>query len=148
MEAQLVLATQAAPALIRRVGEPKSGRVTAAAVDGFLAAHRLRFDRTLLAAMFDEADYRREGSLPPRELVVAIAGRYPKRRHTAAWRALAALILGVPTLKLLDVDREPVSAHELAVHRKVCWGGVSRLAACCGPAHRGSSVHMPACGLA
>lgn len=117
-----MLQTQAAPALLRRVGDPKSGRVSYASVDAYLAARRLTFDRALLAAMFEEADFRREGSLAPRELLAAVSGRYPARRHTAAWRGLAALLLGVPSLRLLDVDREPISEAELAVHRKVRRG--------------------------
>jgi hypothetical protein len=116
---QLVLGTQAAPALIRAVGEHQSGRVSYASVDAFLAEHHLKFDRRLLAEMFREADHNREGSLAPRELIAAIAGRFPKRRHTGAWRHLTALLLGLPALKLLDVDREPVGPRELAVHRKV-----------------------------
>lgn len=108
-ECQLVLETQVAPALIRKVrrqaasgpriqlvarrrsksstraptrtrapwsqvGERQSGRVSYGAVDAYLSRRRLMFDRGLLAAMFQEADFRGEGSLVPQHLIAAIAG--------------------------------------------------------------------------
>lgn len=57
----------------------------------------------------------------------AAPGRYPKRRLTAQWRALCALLLGVPSLKLLDVDSEPLSEAERKVHRKVNDGSATNL---------------------
>jgi len=119
MECQLVLETQAAPAIIRRVGEPQSGRISHASVAAFLARHQLKFDRATLAKMFKEADFRGQGSLAPRDFMASVSGRYPKRRYTLQWRQLVALLLGAPSVKLLDVDREPVTEEELAVHRKV-----------------------------
>ena len=58
----------------RQVGECQSGRISLAAVDAYLSARRLAFDRALLAEMFGEADFRGEGSVAPRALVATIAG--------------------------------------------------------------------------
>ncbi|KAI8464281.1 MAG: hypothetical protein J3K34DRAFT_492332 [Monoraphidium minutum] len=100
------------------VGDPQSGRVCEAAVAAYLARRHLVFDAGLLAAMFAEADFRGQGSLAPRDFIATVSGRYPKRRFTAEWRRLVALLLGVPSLKLLDVDRAPVGEDALAVNRK------------------------------
>jgi hypothetical protein len=74
MECQLVLQTQAAPALIGKVGEPQSGRVSYGGVDAYLSRRRLKFDRGVLRAMFEEADFKREGSLGPRDFLATVSG--------------------------------------------------------------------------
>jgi hypothetical protein len=63
-----------------QVGEPRSGRICLAAVAAHLTRHHMAFDRRLLAAMFEEADFRREGSLAPREFVAAVSGATGRRR--------------------------------------------------------------------
>ncbi|KIZ03448.1 flagellar associated protein [Monoraphidium neglectum] len=130
-ECALVLQTQVAPAVIGKVGDPQSGRITRASVDAYLQSHHLVFDRGLLAQMFDEADFRREGSLAPSAFVAAVEGRYPKRRFTRQWRELVSLLLGVACLRLLDVDTEPVTEEQLAVNRKVGAGVLLWLMDCC-----------------
>ncbi|GBF94853.1 hypothetical protein Rsub_08025 [Raphidocelis subcapitata] len=114
----LLLETQAMPNIIRKVGEPHSGRVCYASVDAYLTHHHATFDRKLLAAMFEEADFRREGSLAPRDLVATLTGRYPRRRFTQQWRELAALILGA--------DAPPISAAELAKLENTAARGLKR----------------------
>ncbi len=68
------------PALVRRVGESQSGRISYPAVDAYLARHHLPFDRALLGAMFEEADHRREGSLAPRDVIATVTGARARRR--------------------------------------------------------------------
>lgn len=98
----------------------------------------LVFDRELLANLFAEADFRKEGSLDARALKAALSGwwsrnpgfilasllacllvnctsvvylpcaaRYPKRQLHREWRALTALLLGVPELVLAEDIKHP-----------------------------------------
>lgn len=57
-----------------QVGDPRSGRISYASVDAYLAARHATFDRRLLAAMFQEADYKGQGSLAPRDFIATVAG--------------------------------------------------------------------------
>ena len=45
------------------------------------------------------------------------AGRYPKRKHTRAWHALVALILGLPCLVLRDLEHVTPKQREALVGR-------------------------------
>ncbi|KXZ51101.1 hypothetical protein GPECTOR_14g83 [Gonium pectorale] len=71
-------------------------------VESYLERNTLVFDRELLTKMFTEADYQKEGSLDTRALTIAISGRFPKREHTADWRGLVCMLLGLPELVLTD----------------------------------------------
>jgi hypothetical protein len=118
-------------------GDPKSGRITVKGVEAYLDKNVLVFDRELLANLFAEADFRREGSLDARALKAALSGwcwpdahlvacmpacccvfhacallcllaaRYPKRQLHREWRALTALLLGVPELVLAEDIKHP-----------------------------------------
>ncbi|GIL50975.1 hypothetical protein Vafri_7052 [Volvox africanus] len=100
--APLHLDSQVIPTLVRKVGDWKTGRISQAMCEAYLDRHTLVFDRELLAKMFTEGDYQKEGSLDTRALTIAISGRFPKREHTADWRALSALLLGLPDLVLVE----------------------------------------------
>jgi hypothetical protein len=97
----------------------KAGRVYLEAVQEYLTHSWLKWDAGLLASMFQEADYAGNGFLTAKDLSATLSGRYPKRQHTADWRALVAGLMGVEQLILLEVDREPISEAELRQHRKV-----------------------------
>ncbi|EFJ49647.1 hypothetical protein VOLCADRAFT_117102 [Volvox carteri f. nagariensis] len=98
----LHLDSQVIPTLVRKIGDWKTGRISQAMCEAYLDRHTLVFDRELLTKMFTEADYQKEGSLDTRALTIAISGRFPKREHTNDWRALAALLLGLPELVLVE----------------------------------------------
>lgn len=83
---------------IRQVGDWKSGRISQQQLEAYLDRRTLIFDRELLAKMFVEADYQKEGSLDTRALAIAISGRFPKRELTEDWRKLTALLLGLQEL--------------------------------------------------
>ncbi|GLC36952.1 hypothetical protein PLESTB_000174900 [Pleodorina starrii] len=100
--APLHLDSQVIPTLVRKVGDWKTGRISQAMCEAYLDRHTLVFDRELLSKMFAEADYQKEGSLNTRALNIAISGRFPKREHTADWRALAAMLMGLPELVLVE----------------------------------------------
>lgn len=65
------------PDLLRRVGDIKVQRVSASGVSAYLHRQHLIFDDLLLRDMFDEADFKHEGSLGVGPLTGAIQGRYP-----------------------------------------------------------------------
>lgn len=64
------------PDLIRLVGDIKVQRVSASGVLAYLHRQQLMFDEQLLCSMFDEADFKHEGSLGLGPLTGAIQGRY------------------------------------------------------------------------
>ncbi len=57
-----------------QVGDSKTQRLSTAMVEAFLDRHVLIFDRKLLKELFEEADYKQDGSLGPRELAAAFSG--------------------------------------------------------------------------
>lgn len=129
--APLQLDTQVLPQLIRKVGDWKSGRISQQMTESFLDKHTLIFDRELLAKMFTEADYQKDGSLDARALAIAISGRFPKREHTEDWRKLTALLLGLPEL-VLGEDAEASTRY---IHSRPSNGGTyNSVAAWDGPA--------------
>ena len=68
------------PDLIGLVGDIKVQRVSASGVIAYLARQQLFFDQQLLHNMFDEADFKHEGSLGLGPLTGAIQGRYLQLR--------------------------------------------------------------------
>lgn len=64
------------PDLIKLVGDIKVQRVSAESVAAYLRRQQLLFDESMLHSMFDEADFKHEGSLPVGPLTGAIQGRY------------------------------------------------------------------------
>ncbi|GFR52102.1 hypothetical protein Agub_g14615 [Astrephomene gubernaculifera] len=111
--APLHLDSQVIPTLVRKVGDWKTGRISQAMCEAYLDRNTLVFDRELLTKMFTEADYQKEGSLDTRALTIAISGRFPKREHTADWRTLTAMLLGLPELVLTD-DQDVVLVRTTA----------------------------------
>lgn len=63
------------PDLVRLVGDVKLQRVSADGVVAYLHRQQLSFDEHLLRNMFDEADFKHEGSLGVGPLTGAIQGR-------------------------------------------------------------------------
>lgn len=63
------------PDLVRLVGDVKAQRVSAGGVIAYLHRQQQIFDEQLLRNMFDEADYKHEGSLGVGPLTGAIQGR-------------------------------------------------------------------------
>ena len=63
------------PDLVRLVGDVKAQRVSAGGVVAYLHRQQQIFDEQLLRNMFDEADYKHEGSLGVGPLTGAIQGR-------------------------------------------------------------------------
>lgn len=63
------------PDLVRLVGDVKAQRVSAGGVIACLHRQQQIFDEQLLRNMFDEADYKHEGSLGVGPLTGAIQGR-------------------------------------------------------------------------
>lgn len=64
------------PDLIRLAGDVKVQRVSASGVLAYLQRQQLIFDEQLLRSMFNEADFKNEGSLGVGPLTGAIQGRY------------------------------------------------------------------------
>ena len=117
------------PDLIRLVGDSKVQRVSANGVIAYLHRQQLIFDEQLLHNMFDEADFKHEGSLAIGPLTGAIQGRYPllsvalspatskkqlrsctytsrfpKRRHGQTdWLTLVSVILQRPVQELQNL---------------------------------------------
>lgn len=92
------------PDLIKLVGDIKVQRVSAESVAAYLRRQQLLFDESMLHSMFDEADFKHEGSLPVGPLTGAIQGRFPKRKHGQAdWLALVSVILRRPLQELQDL---------------------------------------------
>ncbi|KAL3135980.1 hypothetical protein ABBQ32_007021 [Trebouxia sp. C0010 RCD-2024] len=92
------------PDLVRLVGDVKLQRVSADGVVAYLHRQQLSFDEHLLRNMFDEADFKHEGSLGVGPLTGAIQGRFPKRRHGQAdWLALVSVILRRPLQELQNL---------------------------------------------
>ncbi|KAG2429085.1 hypothetical protein HXX76_011325 [Chlamydomonas incerta] len=118
--APMHLESQVVPTLIRKVGDWKTGRISQAMCEAYLDRHTLVFDRELLEKLFKEADYQKEGSVDTRALTIAIAGRFPKREHTADWRLLTALLLGLPEL-VLTTDAEVTTLR--TTHERPVGGG-------------------------
>ncbi|KAG2449983.1 hypothetical protein HYH02_000087 [Chlamydomonas schloesseri] len=118
--APMHLESQVVPTLIRKVGDWKTGRISQAMCEAYLDRHTLVFDRELLTKLFTEADYQKEGSVDTRALTIAIAGRFPKREHTADWRLLTALLLGLPEL-VLTTDAEVTQLR--TTHERPAGGG-------------------------
>lgn len=64
------------PDLIRLAGDVKVQRVSASGVLAYLQRQQLIFEEQLLRSMFNEADFKNEGSLGVGPLTGAIQGRY------------------------------------------------------------------------
>eukprot|EP00798_Chlamydomonas_sp_ICE-L_P018773 gene18773-25309_t len=108
------------PELLRKVGDTKSGRLAAFMVEEYLDRNVLIFDRPLLKRLFEEADFRQEGSLNDRALAAALSGRYPKRTLTIAWRQLVALLFDIPELILAEDVIVPKVANG-TFNSENCW---------------------------
>ena len=63
------------PDLLQLVGDAKVQRVSADAVLAYLQRQQLIFDEQLLCSMFNEADFKHEGSLAVGPLTGALQGR-------------------------------------------------------------------------
>ena len=57
----------------------------------FVAKHKLPFGDVELRAMFDEANYARDGMLDEEQLGKAVSGKFPHRQCNDAWRRLFEL---------------------------------------------------------
>ena len=64
------------PDLLQRVGDLQTQRVSLQSLSTYLRRQQLYCDEAILQAMFDEADFRHEGSLAVGPLAAAIQGRY------------------------------------------------------------------------
>lgn len=111
------LETVILPPLIRKVGDEKSGRLAAWMVENYIKDNKLVFDMRLIQAMFEEADYKKEGSLTAKDMVAILSGRYPKRRYTKIWRELVALLLGQESLNLEDEGTQQKGTQSRSSHR-------------------------------
>jgi len=60
-------------------------------VRAFVAKHKLPFGDVELRAMFDEANYARDGMLDEEQLGKAVSGKFPHRQCNDAWRRLFEL---------------------------------------------------------
>ena len=57
----------------------------------FVTKHKLPFGDVELRAMFDEANYARDGMLDEEQLGKAVSGKFPHRQQNDAWRRLFEL---------------------------------------------------------
>ncbi|KAK9803915.1 hypothetical protein WJX72_004807 [[Myrmecia] bisecta] len=102
--------------VIRKMGDTKAERLSANMVLQYTQPRLIVVGEQRVFDMFDEADYKQEGTVSRADLIAAATGRYPKRQYGQKdWLDLLAVVAGWPLERVADYLQPPcTSSRSLA----------------------------------